>query len=90
MKKELTSGGQHLSIRAEAAVENTSLVGWDLDVADQGWVAPDADGVVWEATGADNLTVMWAPSEGGDLRAGINAVDTSTSGGVPEVNVTVV
>lgn len=71
-------------------MKNTSLVGWDLDVADQGWVAPDADGVVWEATGADDLTVMGAPSEGGNLRTGVDAVDTSTSGSIPEVDVTVV
>ena len=88
--KKLTSSGQHLSIWAEAAVKNTGLVSWDLNVANQGWVAPDADGVVWEAAGANNFTVVRAPSEAGNLGSGINAVDTSTGGGVPEVDVTVV
>jgi len=71
-------------------VENSALVGRDLNVLDKGWVAPKADGVVGEATGAGNLLVLAAPSEGGNLRAGIDAVDTSTSGGVPEVDVPVV
>ncbi|KFX95175.1 hypothetical protein O988_05932, partial [Pseudogymnoascus sp. VKM F-3808] len=82
--------GEHLSVRAEAAVENTGLVGWDLDVADESWVAPDAERVVGEATGADDLAVVRAPAKRGDLGAGVNAVDAGTGGGVPEVNVTVV
>lgn len=88
--EKLTSSSQHLSIWAETAVKDTGLVSWDLNIANQGWVAPDADGVVWEAAGADNLAIVRAPSETGDLRSGINAVDTSTGGGVPEVNVTIV
>lgn len=63
---------------------------WDLDIADQGWVAPDADGVVWEAAGADNLAVVRAPSERGDLGTSVDAVNTSSGGGVPEVDVSVV
>jgi hypothetical protein len=62
----------------------------DLNVADQGWIAPDAEGVVREAAGADNFAVMRAPSKRGNLRTGIDAVDTSTSGCVPEVDVTVI
>lgn len=71
-------------------MENTGLVGWDLNVANQCWVAPDADGVVWEATGADNLLVVRGPSEGGDLGTSVDAVGSGTGGGVPEVDVTVV
>lgn len=85
-----SSSGQHLSIWAETAVKNTGLVGGNLNVADKSWVAPDADGVVWETAGADNLAVVWAPSETGDLGTSVDAVDTGTSGGVPEVNVTIV
>jgi len=86
----LTSSGHHLTVRAQAAVENSALMGRDFNVLDQSWVAPEADGVVGEATGTGNLLVLAAPSEGGNLRAGVDAVDTSTSGGVPEVNVSVV
>lgn len=71
-------------------MENAGLVRWDFNVADQGWIAPDAKRVVWEAAGADDLAVVGAPAEGGDLGAGVNAVDASTGGGVPEVDVTVV
>ena len=71
-------------------MEDAGLVGGDLDVADQSWVAPDAEGVVWEAAGADDLAVVGAPAQGGDLGAGVDAVDASTGGGVPEVDVTVV
>jgi hypothetical protein len=71
-------------------VKNTGLMCWDLDIANEGWVAPDADRVVWEAAGADNLLVMWAPAEAGDLRTSIDTVDASTSGGVPEVDVAII
>jgi len=71
-------------------VENSALVGRDLNVLNKGWVAPKADGVVGEATGAGNLLVLAAPSEGGNLRTSVDAVDTSTSSGVPEVDVPVV
>lgn len=43
-----SSGSQHLTIRAEAAVEDSALVGGNLDVADEGRVAPDAERVVGE------------------------------------------
>lgn len=83
-------GGQHLTVRADSAVEYTSLVSGDLNVTDQSRVAPDAERVVREATGADDLAVVVAPAQGGDLGASIDAVGTSTSGSVPEVNVTIV
>lgn len=83
-------GGEHLSVRAEAAVEDAGLVGGDLDVADQSWVAPDAERVVGEAAGADDLAVVRAPAQGGHLGAGVNAVDAGTGGGVPEVDVAIV
>ena len=73
-----------------AAVEHTSLVSGDLNVANQSRIAPDAERVVGEATGADDLAVVVAPAQGRDLGAGVDAVDTSTGGGVPEVNVTIV
>ena len=71
-------------------MEDSGLVGWDLDIANQSRVAPNADGVVWESTGADNLAVMRAPSETGNLGASVDAVNTCTGGGVPEVDVTIV
>lgn len=71
-------------------MENTGLVSWDLDVADQGRVAPDAEGVVGEAGRGDDLLVVRRPAERSDLGSGVDAVDTSTRGSVPEVDVTVV
>ena len=87
---KLTSSSQHLTIRAQAAVEYTALMRRDLDVTDQGRVAPDAERVVGEAARADNLAVVRAPAEAGDLAAGIDAVDASAGGGVPEMDHTVV
>lgn len=83
-------GGEHLTIGAEAAVENARLVSRDLHVLNTGGVAPDAQAVVGEATSADNLLVVGAPAKAGDLRVGGNVVDAGTSGGVPEVDLTVV
>lgn len=83
-------GGQHLTVRADSAVEYTSLVSGDLNIANQSRIAPDAERVVGEATGADDLAVVVAPAQGRDLGASVDAVGTSTSGGVPEVNVTIV
>jgi hypothetical protein len=88
--RSLTCSSEHLSIWAETAVKDSCLVGWDLNIANQCWVAPDADGVVWETAGADDLTVVRAPSKAGDLRASINAVDTSAGSRVPEVDVTII
>ena len=85
-----TSCSEHLPIGAEAAVQDPAFVGGDLDVADESRVAPDAERVVGEAARADNLAVVRAPAEAGDLAAGIDAVDASAGGGVPEVDVTVV
>jgi hypothetical protein len=83
-------GGEHLAIGAEAAVEDARLVGWDLHVLDAGGVAPDAEAVVREAAGGDNLLVVSAPAEAGHLGVGSNVVDASTGGGVPEVDLTIV
>ena len=71
----LTSCGQHLSVGAEAAVEDPALVGGNLDVADESGVARDAERVVGETARADDLAVVGAPAEAGDLRAGVDAVD---------------
>jgi len=71
-------------------VENSGLVCGNLDVADESWVAPDTDGVIRESTSADDLTVVRAPSEAGDLRSSVDAVNSCTSGCVPEMNVTIV
>lgn len=87
---KLTCCCQHLSVGAQAAVEDTALVGRDLDVADESGIAPDAERVVREATRADDLPVVGAPAEAGDLRTGVDAVDAGARGGVPEVDVTVV
>jgi len=65
-------------------------VSWNLNVLDKGWIAPDAQAVVWEARGRDNLLVRGGPSQAGDLRASVDAVDASARGGVPEVDHTVV
>jgi hypothetical protein len=85
-----TCCGEHLSIWTEAAVKYSGLMCWYLDVAHQGWIAPDAERVVREATCADDLLVVRAPSKASNLRASVNAVDSSASCSVPEVNVTVV
>jgi hypothetical protein len=87
---QLTSSSKHLTVRAEAAVEDSALVGRDLDSSDKGRVAPDAQRVVGETAWADNLTVVRAPAERSNLRASVDAVDASTRGGVPEVDVAIV
>ena len=84
------SSSEHLAIGAEAAVQNARLVRRDLHVLDTGRVAPDAQAVVRETTSADDLLVVGAPSEAGDLRVSGDVVDASTSGGVPEVDLTIV
>lgn len=43
-------GREHLSIGAKTAVKDAGLMGGDLNVAHQGWVAPDAKRVIREAT----------------------------------------
>jgi hypothetical protein len=45
-KKRLTSSSKHLTVRAQAAVEDTALMGRDLDSSDEGGVAPDAERVI--------------------------------------------
>lgn len=82
--------GEKLTIGAETAVQNTGLVSGDLDIADESWVAPDAERVVRETARADDLAVVVAPSQTGDLGAGVDAVGAGTGRGVPEVDVTVV
>lgn len=62
----------------------------DLDITDESWVAPNAEGVVRETAGADDLAVVVAPSQTGDLGACVDAVGAGTGCGVPEVDVTVV
>ena len=65
-------------------------MGWNLDILDERWVRPDGDAVVWEAGSACDLLVVVAPSQAGDLAAGVDGVDACASGGVPEVDVTIV
>src|ERR1700712_2964944 len=86
----LTSCSEHLPIWAEAAVKNSRLMGWNLNVPDKCWVTPNAEGVVREAAGTDDLAIVWAPSKAGDLRTSIDTVDSSSGGRVPEVNMTIV
>jgi hypothetical protein len=71
-------------------VKNSGFMCGNLDVAHQGWVAPDAERVVREAAGADDLLVMRAPPKAGNLGPSVDTVDSSTSCSVPEVNVTIV
>ena len=71
-------------------MEDSGLVCGNLNIADESWIAPNADRVIREATGADNLTVVRAPSEAGNLRTGIDAVDSCTCGCVPEMDMTIV
>jgi hypothetical protein len=71
-------------------VKNSCLMCRDFDVAHKSWIAPDADGVVGKAACADNLAIVRAPSQTSDLRSCINAVHSSTSGGIPEVDVTII
>ena len=66
------------------------LVGRDLNVLDQGRVAPDAERVVRKAARADDLAVVRAPPKAGHLRARVDAVGARARGRVPEVDVTVV
>lgn len=82
----LTSSGEHLTVWAEAAVEDSALVGWNLNVLDKSWVAPDRQAVVWEARAGDDLLVAVAPPERGDLATSVNGVGPGTAGGVPEVD----
>lgn len=86
----LTCGRERLSIRAKAAVQHPALVSGDVDVSHKGRVAPDSQGVVGETARADNLAVVRAPAQAGDLGARIDAVDASSRGGVPEVDVAVI
>lgn len=62
----------------------------NLNIANQSRVTPDAKRVVGESAGADDLTVMRAPAKTGDLRTGIDAVDTCASSCIPEVDMTVI
>lgn len=67
-------------------MQDTGLVRRDLNVLDKSRVAPDAQAVVGEAGRGDDLLVAGAPAERSDLAAGVDAVDASARGGVPEVN----
>lgn len=71
-------------------MQHTGLVGRNLDVLDQSRVAPDGEAVVGEAGRGDDLLVRSAPAEGSNLASGVDAVDASARGGVPEVDVSVV
>lgn len=71
-------------------MEDSALVGGNLNVAYQGGVAPDAERVIRKPARADNFPVVGAPAEAGDLGAGVDAIDTGTRGGVPEVDVAIV
>jgi hypothetical protein len=71
-------------------MKDSGLVSRNLNIPNQSGVAPDAERVVGKAAGADNLTVMRAPSKRSNLRTSIDAVDTSACGCVPEVDMTVV
>lgn len=63
---------------------------WNFDVANQGRIAPNAKRIVREAARAHKLPVVIAELEAGHLRTGVDAVDSGSRGGVPEVNVSVI
>lgn len=84
------SSSKHLAVRAEGGVKDTGLVGGDLDVLDEGRVTPDGHLVVGSTVAGDDLAVVGGPLEGGNLGTGIDSVDASTGGGVPEVNLAIV
>jgi len=63
---------------------------WNFDIANQGWIAPNAEGIVWKAARAHKLPVVVAELEAGYLRTSVDAVDPSSRGGVPEVDVSVI
>ena len=71
-------------------MKHSGLVCRDLNIAYQGWITPDAERIVGEAAGADNLLVVRAPSKAGNLRTGVDTVNSGASRSVPEVDVTVV
>src|SRR6267378_3771662 len=85
-----TCGSEHLAIRAETAVQYASFVGRNLDVADQSRIAPDAQRVIWEPAGTDDLAVVIAPPQAGYLGAGVDAVRPGTGGSIPKMDVTIV
>jgi hypothetical protein len=62
----------------------------DLSVSDESWILPDAEGIVWKAARADDLTVVVAPSKTRHLGASIDAVRSGSGRGVPEMYVSVV
>jgi len=84
------SSGEHLAIGAQAAVQDTGLVGRNLHVLHASRVAPDAERVVGEATSADNLLVVGAPSQAGNLGIRRNGVDASSGRRVPEMYLAIV
>lgn len=71
-------------------MKNPSLVGWDLDVANQSGIAPDAERVIGEPARADDLAVVFAPFKACHLRPSVDAVRPGSSSGVPEVDVPIV
>lgn len=62
----------------------------NLDVAYQCRVAPNAQRIVGEAAGADDLPIVRTPTEACDLGSGINAVHTGSGSGIPEVDVAII
>ncbi len=62
----------------------------DFCVSDEGRILPDAEGIVWKAARADDLTVVVAPPEARHLGASIDAVRSGSGRGVPKMYVSVV
>jgi len=65
-------------------------MGRDLDVLDQGGIAPDAEAVIGESRAADDLLVASAPPQACDLGSCVDAVGASAGGRVPEMDLTIV
>ena len=71
-------------------MKNTSLVCVNFNVANQRRIAPNAKRVVRESAGADEFAIVVAELEAGHLRTSIDAVDSGTGRGIPEMNVSIV
>src|SRR5271163_3566977 len=71
-------------------MQDSSLMSRDLDVPYKCRIAPDAKRVIGKATRADQFTIVVAELQTRNLRPSVNAVDSSASSGIPEVDVSVV
>lgn len=71
-------------------MKNSGLMCRNLNVAHQRWIAPNAERIIRETAGANDLSVMRAPPKTSHLGACVDAVHSSTGRSVPEMDMTVV